>query len=75
VRVHPPEGGAPRPEGIGLFVRVLAERLPRLPVEDEARLQDPALRERFVDRILAHARSKGVRLDPALRRLMLRDPA
>jgi uncharacterized protein YbgA (DUF1722 family) len=32
------------------------ERLPLLPVEEEGRLADPALRESFVERIFAHAR-------------------
>ncbi|HEX9306420.1 MAG TPA: DUF523 and DUF1722 domain-containing protein [Anaeromyxobacter sp.] len=59
VRVHPARGGTPRRDGVGLFVRVLAARLPLLPVEEEGRLNDPALRESFVERIFAHARWKA----------------
>jgi uncharacterized protein YbbK (DUF523 family) len=59
---------------IGLFVRALGERMAWLPIEEEARLQDPAARARFVDRVLARARSKQKRLDPELRALMLRAP-
>ena len=35
------------------------ERLPLLPVEEEGRLHDPALRESFVERIFAYARWKA----------------
>jgi uncharacterized protein YbgA (DUF1722 family)/uncharacterized protein YbbK (DUF523 family) len=56
VRVHGPRGGPPRRDGVGMFVRALAARLPLLPLEEEGRLQDPALRESFVERLFAHAR-------------------
>jgi uncharacterized protein YbbK (DUF523 family)/uncharacterized protein YbgA (DUF1722 family) len=56
VPVHPARGGAPRRVGVGAFARVLVERLPLLPVEDEARLQDLEVRDAFVERVFAHAR-------------------
>jgi uncharacterized protein YbgA (DUF1722 family)/uncharacterized protein YbbK (DUF523 family) len=59
VRVHGGRGGPPRRDGVGMFARVLLERLPLLPVEEEGRLNDPALRESFVERIFAYARWKG----------------
>lgn len=59
VRVHPAKGGAPRRDGIGLFARVLMERMPLLPVEEEGRLEDPALRESFLERVFALARWKA----------------
>jgi uncharacterized protein YbgA (DUF1722 family)/uncharacterized protein YbbK (DUF523 family) len=59
VRVHAGKGGPPRRDGVGMFARVLMERLPLLPVEEEGRLNDPALRESFVERIFAHARWKA----------------
>ena len=37
--------------GVGLFARTFIERFPLLPVEDEGRLHDPALRENFIERI------------------------
>ena len=43
---------------MGAFARVLVARLPLLPVEEEGRLQDPALRESFIERIFAYARWK-----------------
>jgi uncharacterized protein YbbK (DUF523 family) len=38
--------------GPGLFARELFSRLPGLVVEDEARLQDPLIRARFLERLL-----------------------
>ena len=37
--------------GMGIFARIFTEFFPELPVEDEGRLQDPMLREIFIDRI------------------------
>jgi uncharacterized protein YbbK (DUF523 family) len=43
--------GAVLGTGRGLFARAFMRRFSRLPVEDEERLHDPDLRERFVERI------------------------
>lgn len=58
VRVWSEEGGATR-DGRGFFARVLEDRLPLLPIEEEGRLEDPLLRERFVTRIFAYRRLKS----------------
>ncbi len=50
------EGGMPSRDGVGVFARVLMERMPHLPVEEEGRLNDPALRENFVARLFAYWR-------------------
>jgi uncharacterized protein YbgA (DUF1722 family)/uncharacterized protein YbbK (DUF523 family) len=50
------EQGARRGEGRGIFAAVLTERLPLLPVEEEGRLTDPAIRENFIERVFASAR-------------------
>ena len=42
--------------GRGLFAEVLMERMPLLPVEEEGRLNDPRLRENFIERVFAHRR-------------------
>jgi uncharacterized protein YbgA (DUF1722 family)/uncharacterized protein YbbK (DUF523 family) len=55
VKVYP-EAGAPSKDGRGLFAEALIERLPHLPVEEEGRLNDPALRESFVSRVFVHHR-------------------
>lgn len=38
----------------GVYARVLMQALPQLPVEDEARLRDPLLRDDFIERVLAY---------------------
>jgi uncharacterized protein YbgA (DUF1722 family)/uncharacterized protein YbbK (DUF523 family) len=48
--------GTPARDGRGAFAAVLTERHPLLPVEEEGRLQDPALRESFVERVFAYHR-------------------
>lgn len=55
VKVHAAKGAGTR-DGAGLFARVLMTRMPLLPVEEEGRLEDPALRESFVTRVFAYRR-------------------
>jgi uncharacterized protein YbgA (DUF1722 family)/uncharacterized protein YbbK (DUF523 family) len=55
VRVYGP-AGAPGATGRGLFASALVERFPALPVEEEGRLNDPAIRENFIERVFAMAR-------------------
>ena len=43
--------GMPAKVGVGIYARVLMERMPLLPVEEEGRLNDPVLRENFVTRV------------------------
>jgi uncharacterized protein YbgA (DUF1722 family)/uncharacterized protein YbbK (DUF523 family) len=45
------ESGMPDKRGVGIFAGVLLDRWPNLPVEEEGRLNDPVLRENFVERI------------------------
>ena len=56
VKVYPPGGGAPAATGIGIFARAFREGFPLLPVEDEGRLNDPGIRESFVERLFTLAR-------------------
>ena len=42
--------------GRGLFARAVAEHFPNLPVEEEGRLNDPAVREHFLERVFAYCR-------------------
>ncbi len=55
VKVHAEKGPGAR-DGVGVFAEVLMRRLPLLPVEEEGRLNDLALREGFVERIFAYRR-------------------
>jgi uncharacterized protein YbgA (DUF1722 family)/uncharacterized protein YbbK (DUF523 family) len=52
------DSGVPWSNGIGLFARVFMERFPLMPVEDEGRLNDPGLRENFIERIFVFKRWK-----------------
>jgi uncharacterized protein YbgA (DUF1722 family)/uncharacterized protein YbbK (DUF523 family) len=55
-RVKVYEGATARRDGRGLFAEALMQALPCLPVEEEGRLSDPALRENFVERVFAYRR-------------------
>lgn len=48
--------GMPAKSGRGLFAEALLTRLPLLPVEEEGRLNDPRLRENFIERVFAYRR-------------------
>jgi uncharacterized protein YbbK (DUF523 family)/uncharacterized protein YbgA (DUF1722 family) len=57
-RVRVWDEGVQRPSrpGRGVFAEALVDAVPGLAIEEEGRLNDPGLREHFVDRIFAHAR-------------------
>jgi uncharacterized protein YbgA (DUF1722 family)/uncharacterized protein YbbK (DUF523 family) len=55
VKIYSPEG-MPVGTGSGLFAKAFQDRFPLLPVEDEGRLHDPALREIFIERIFVYRR-------------------
>jgi uncharacterized protein YbbK (DUF523 family) len=55
VRDVPVEGAA---TGRGMFADALLRAMPDLPVEDEERLRDPAVRESFLQRIAAYERNR-----------------
>ena len=50
----------PARTGVGLFAAALLARLPQLPVEEEGRLQDPRLRENFIERVFAYRRLRDL---------------
>ena len=55
VRVYGPKN-LPVRRGRGLFAQAVAARFPLIPVEEEGRLNDPALRENFIERVFAYHR-------------------
>jgi uncharacterized protein YbgA (DUF1722 family)/uncharacterized protein YbbK (DUF523 family) len=59
VRVYHSQG-APARNGRGLFAQAFIDALPLIPVEEEGRLQDPALRENFIERIFAYGRWRNL---------------
>lgn len=60
VKVYSPEGGMPARNERGVFTRELMQRMPQLPIEEDGRLNDPALREHFLERIFAHKRLENL---------------
>ena len=50
VKVYNPKGMAEK-KGVGLFARAFTHHFPLLPVEEEGRLNDPKLRETFIEQI------------------------
>lgn len=60
VRLYADNGHASK-TGVGAYARVLMQSLPNLPCEEEGRLNDPMLRENFVNRVFAYRRWQSVR--------------
>jgi uncharacterized protein YbgA (DUF1722 family)/uncharacterized protein YbbK (DUF523 family) len=52
--------GAPSKTGRGVFAEALLRALPNLPVEEEGRLNDPHLRENFIERVFAYRRLRDL---------------
>jgi len=50
------EHGMPSRNGVGLFARAFMKQFPLIPVEEEGRLCDPALRENFIERVFCYRR-------------------
>jgi uncharacterized protein YbgA (DUF1722 family)/uncharacterized protein YbbK (DUF523 family) len=48
--------GMPHKQGVGLFARAFTEHFPRVPVEEDGRLNDPLLRETFIEQIFTMKR-------------------
>jgi len=56
VRVYRGNGSPPHRNGRGMFAKVLMDASPLLPIEEEGRLNDPKLRDNFIERVFAYAR-------------------
>jgi uncharacterized protein YbgA (DUF1722 family)/uncharacterized protein YbbK (DUF523 family) len=55
VKIYSREG-MPVGTGSGIFAKAFQDRFPLMPVEDEDRLRDPALRENFIERVFTFKR-------------------
>jgi uncharacterized protein YbgA (DUF1722 family)/uncharacterized protein YbbK (DUF523 family) len=55
VKVYHPSG-IPATHGSGIFAQTLMQHWPVLPLEEEGRLNDPHLRENFIERVFVYAR-------------------
>ena len=53
VRIYEPDSNNNRKEGIGIFTQALQREMPWLPMEEDGRLHDDELREKFVSRVYA----------------------
>ena len=54
------EKGMPRKVGVGMFARAFMDHFPRIPVEDDGRLHNPAIRENFIERIFSLKRWRDI---------------
>jgi uncharacterized protein YbbK (DUF523 family) len=52
------KSGAWSREGVGVFAAALMRACPELPIEEEGRLADPAIRTRFLERVMARHRQR-----------------
>ncbi len=66
------KNGSPNTQGVGLFAKAFMEHFPLLPVEEDGRLNDPGLRENFIEIIftlkrwresIANGKNRGVLVD------------
>jgi len=53
--------GVPAKTGVGIFARIFMDHFPLLPVEEEGRLHDTDLREKFIERIFTLKRWREIR--------------
>ncbi len=60
LKVYPPHGGSPDRDGVGIYAQVLMRRWPGLPIEEEGRLNDPVLRENFIERVFCRHRWRNL---------------
>ena len=63
VKVYTPAGQNSVRKGRGLFASAVAENFPLLPLEEEGRLHDAALRENFIERVFSFRRWKDFLLE------------
>lgn len=61
VKLYDPESRSWSRDGVGLFAAALMAACPDLPVEEEGRLADPAIRARFIQRLTARERPRTAR--------------
>lgn len=60
VKVYNAASGIPAADGVGEYARALMDQWPELPLEEEGRLNDPVLRENFIERVFTYKRWQDV---------------
>jgi uncharacterized protein YbgA (DUF1722 family)/uncharacterized protein YbbK (DUF523 family) len=63
--------GIPIKKGVGIFARIFMDHFPLLPVEDEARIHDPGLRENLIERIFGLKRWRQALAKKESRRIIV----
>lgn len=58
VKVYSENGGPAVKKGVGLFAAAFMKRFPDIPVEEDGRLNDPPLKENFIDKVYTYSRWK-----------------
>ncbi|MCE5281782.1 MAG: DUF523 and DUF1722 domain-containing protein [Deltaproteobacteria bacterium] len=70
VKVYGASGPAVK-KGVGIFAGAFMRRFPLIPCEEEGRLNDPVLRENFIERIFVYGRWREMeKLGPAVKDLI-----
>jgi uncharacterized protein YbgA (DUF1722 family)/uncharacterized protein YbbK (DUF523 family) len=59
VRLYTPQG-MPSRKGVGIFARAFQEHFPLVPVEEEGRLNDPVIRDNFIERVFCYHRWRAL---------------
>lgn len=67
VKVYRPNDSTPLKQGRGIFAAAFTERFPDVPVEEEGRLNDPLLRECFIDKVCAYSEFQELLAKPRLK--------
>lgn len=63
--------GMPRNVGIGMFARAFTDHFPLLPVEEDGRLNDPRLRENFIENVFVFRQFRTLCTAPRSRNALI----
>jgi uncharacterized protein YbgA (DUF1722 family) len=66
------EQGIPSHSGSGIFALAFQNQFPLIPVEEEGRLSDPALRENFIERVFCYRRFQDLLHNGITRQALIR---
>jgi uncharacterized protein YbgA (DUF1722 family)/uncharacterized protein YbbK (DUF523 family) len=71
VRVYTAQG-MPSHSGVGIFAKAFRDEFPLVPIEEEGRLCDPALRENFIERVFCYRRFQDLVKNGVTRQALIR---
>jgi uncharacterized protein YbgA (DUF1722 family)/uncharacterized protein YbbK (DUF523 family) len=61
VKIYSPEGNSLKSDGVGAFAEEIMKANPLLPCEENGRLNDPIIKENFVERVFAYKRWQALK--------------